>query len=129
MRTRTKSEQDFEDVLNCCKLDIAFKCQIRFSNSFPFKEPITNDLIFRIVYKFRCGPCNESYYGESIRHLDMRSGEHIGVSSLTGNNVKPINNSAVRDHLLHCNCLTSFDNFSILTLKNEKVLLEIKKAF
>ena len=26
------------------------------------------------------GLCNESYYGESIRHLDTRSGEHIAVS-------------------------------------------------
>ena len=46
--------------------------------------------------------------------LDIRSGEHIGVSPLTGKKVKPINNSAVRDHLLHCNHLPSFDNFSIL---------------
>ena len=35
---------------------------------------------------------------ESIRHLDIRSGEHIGVSPLTGKKVKPSNNSAICDH-------------------------------
>ena len=35
-----------------------------------------------VVYKFKCGLCNESYYGESIRHLDIRSGEHIDVCDL-----------------------------------------------
>ena len=35
-----------------------------------------------VVYKFQCGLCNESYYGESIRHLDVRPGEHIDVCDL-----------------------------------------------
>ena len=76
------------------------------------------------------GLCNESYYGESIRHLDIRSGEHIGVSPLTGKKVKPSNNSAICDHcnLLHCNFLPSFDNFSVLAYENKKYLLEIKES-
>ena len=77
---------------------------------YPLQRPYTQkDLISGVVYKFHCGLCNESYYGESIRHLDIRSGEHIGVSPLTGKKVKPINNSSVRDHLLHCNYLPSFN--------------------
>ena len=71
--------------------------------------------------------CNESYYGESIRHLDIRSGEHIGVSPFTGKKVKPIKNSAVRDHLLHCNYSPSFDEFSIVAHENKKFLPEIKE--
>ena len=50
------------------------------------------------------------------------------MSALTGKKVKPINNSAGRDHLLHCNYLTSFDNFSILAHENEKFLLKIKES-
>ena len=69
---------------------------------------LTNPSFF---YKFQCGLCNESHYGESIRHLDIRSGEHIGASPLTGKKVKPSSNSAICDHLLHCNFLPSFDNF------------------
>ena len=41
------------------------------------------DLLSGFVYKFNCGLCNESYYDEIIRDLDIRSGEHIGVSDLT----------------------------------------------
>ena len=74
------------------------------------------------------GLCNESYYGESIRYLDMRSGEQIGVSPLTGKKVKPSNNSAICDHLVYCNFLPSFDNFSVLAHENKKHLLEIKES-
>ena len=98
------------------------------SHSFRCKDPIPKDLISGVVYMFQCGLCNESYYGEGIRHLDIRSGEHIGVSPLTGKKVKPSNNSAICDHLLHWNFLPSFDNFSVLAHENKKYLLEIKES-
>ena len=115
-------------VLNCCKLEIVFKFQTRLSNSFRYKDSILKDLISGVVYKFQCGLYNESYYCENIRHLDIRSGEHIGVSPFTGKKVKLSNNSAICDHLLHCNFLPSFDNFSVLAHGNKKYLLEIKES-
>ena len=69
---------------------------------------------------------NQYYYGKSIRHSDIRSSEHIGVSPLAGKKVKPSNDSVVYDHLLHCNILPSFDNSSIVACENN--LLEIKGA-
>ena len=81
-----------------------------------------------ISFRQRC-LCNKSYYGESIKHLDIRSGEHRGVPPLTGKKVKPINISGVHEHLVHCNYLPPFDNFSILAHENKKFLLESKKAF
>ena len=65
-----------------------------------FKSATTpcKDLISGVVYKFQRGLCSKSYYCESVRHLDIRSGEHIGVSPLTGKKVKPLNNSAICDH-------------------------------
>ena len=84
----------------------------------PLQDPIPKDLISGVVHEFQCGLWNESYYGESIRHLDIRSGEHTSVSPLTGKKVKHSNNSALCDHLLHCNFLPSFDNFSILIQEN-----------
>ena len=128
LKTRAKLQQALKGVLSCCKLEIVFKCQTKLSNSFRFKSPIPKDLISGVVYKFECGFCNESYYGKSIKHLDIRSGEHIGVSPLTGKKVKPVSNSAVHDHLLHCNYLPSFDNFSILAHENKTFLLEIKES-
>ena len=98
LQTRTKLQQPLKGVLNCCKLEIVFKCQARLSNSFRYKDPTPKDPISGVVYKFQSGLCNESYYGESIRHLDIGSGEHIGVSPFTGKKVKPSNNSAICDH-------------------------------
>ena len=60
-----------------------------------------------------------------ISHLDIRSGEHTDVPTLTGKKVKPSNNSTVCDHLLHCNFLPSFDNLIVLAHENKKYLLEI----
>ena len=61
-------------------------------------------------------------------HLDIRSGEHISVSLLTGKKGKPINNSAACGHLLHGNYWSSFENFSILVHEHKKFLLEIKES-
>ena len=82
LETRTKLQQGIKGVLNCCKLKIAFKCQTRVSNSVRYKDPTPKDFISGAVYKFQCCLCNDSYYGEIIRHLDIRSQEHIGVSVL-----------------------------------------------
>ena len=118
MQNRTKLKQALKGVINCCKLEIVFKCQTMLSNSFHYKDPIPKDLKSSVVYKFQCG----------IRYLDIRSGEQIGVSPLTGKKVKPTNNGAICDHLLRCNFLPSFDNFSILAHKNKKYLVEIKES-
>ena len=128
LQTRTKIQQAIKGVLNCCKLEIAFICQTKLSNSFLFKDPIPKDLISGVVCKLQCGLCNDSYYGESIRHLDIRSGDHIGVSALTGKKVEAIKNSRVRDHILHFSYLPSFDNFSILAHENKKLFLGIKES-
>ena len=71
---------------------------------------------------------NFSLVSAIIKHLDIRSGQHIGVSPRTGKNVKPSNNSSICDHLLHCNFLPHFEKFSVLDYENKKHLLEIKES-
>ena len=68
-----------------------------------------------------------SYYGECVRYLNVRIGEHIGISLLTKKKVKP-KGSAVCDHLLLCNHSPSFENFSVLTKENKKFLLQLKES-
>ena len=80
-----------------------------------------------VVYKFQCGFCKESYYGECVGHLNVSIGEHIGISPLSKKKVKP-KCSAVSDHLLLCNHSPSFENFSVLTKENKKFLLELKES-
>ena len=104
-----------------------FKSQNELAKPFRFKDHIPKELTSGVVYKFQCGLCNESYYGECARHLNVRIGEHIGISPLTRKKVKP-KGSAVRDHLLLCNHSPSFENLSVLTKENKKFLLELRES-
>ena len=103
LQTRTKLKKSF--FLNCCKLQIVFKNKTRLGNNFHFMDRIPKDLLLvsfinfmnripkdptsGVVYKFQCGLCNESYYRECVRHLNVGIGEHIGISALTKKQVKP----------------------------------------
>ena len=61
-------------------------------------------------------------------HLNVRSGEHMGLSPLTGNRVacKP---SALSDHLLlHEYNNSSFNNFSILCCENNTFKLSLRES-
>ena len=71
LQIRTKLQQVFKRVLNCCKLEIAFKCQTKLSNSFQFKDPILKDLISGVVINFSAvSEINESCYGNNILYCN-----------------------------------------------------------
>ena len=126
LATKTKLRKSLKGTLNCWKLQIAFNSQNKLAKAFHFKDRIPKELTSGVVYKLQCGLCSESYYGECVKHLNVRVGEHIGVSQLTRKKVKP-KDSAVSDHLLICNHSLSFENFSVLTNENKKFLLELKE--
>ena len=115
-------------MLNSYKLQIVFKSQRKLSNIFCFKDRLPSDLVSGVVYKYTCGRCNSAYYGETDRHLKVRLGEHIGISPLTFKKTKPSKESVIRDHLLNCNNIASFEEFTILTKENNKFVLEIKET-
>ena len=79
-----------------------------------------------VVYEYTCGRCNSSYYGETERHLKVRSGEHIGISPLIFKTTKLSKERSVCEHLLQCDNNPSFDEFNILTHGNKKYLLREK---
>ena len=83
LQTRTKLRKSLKGFLNSCKLQIDFKSQRKLPNVFRFKDRLPSDLVSGVVYKYMCGRCNCTYYGEPNRHLKVRSGEHIGISPLT----------------------------------------------
>ena len=97
-------------------------------NVFHFKDRLPYDLVSCVVYKFQCGRCNASYYGETDRRLKVGSGEHIDISPLTFEKVKPSAKSSIRDHLLFCNHDPLFDDFTILAQGTNNVLLKIKES-
>ena len=103
-----------------------FKNKARSGNNFHFKDQIPTDLTFGVVYKIQCRLGNESYHGECVRHLNVRIGEHIGISPLTKKQVKS-KNSSTAYYLLFCNQSTSYGDFSILTRESKIFLLELKE--
>ena len=98
------------------------KNKITLGNNFHLKNRMPKDLTSCVVYKFQCGLCNESYYGECVRHMNVRIGAHIGISPLTKKQVKP-KNSFIDDHLLFCNQSSYHDNFSIQTSEKKSFYL------
>ena len=77
LQTRTKLKKSLKNILNCCKLQIVFKNKTRLGKNFHFKDRIPKDLTSGVAYKFHCGLCNESYYGECVRHFNVRTIEHL----------------------------------------------------
>ena len=126
--TRTRLKKALKGVLGCCKIQFVFKSQRNLSNIFRFKDHLPYELVSHVVYKFKCGRCNSTYYGETDRHLKVRAGEHIGTSPLTSKKVKPSSESSIRDHLLFCNHTPSFEDFTILTHGANKFLLVIRES-
>ena len=88
-----------KDILDCCKLQIVFKNKTRLGNNFHSKDWIPKDVISDVAYKFQCVLCSESYYCECISHLNVRIGEHIGISPLTKKQVKPKNSSVAEKQI------------------------------
>ena len=128
LKTRTKLRKSFKDILNCCKFQIVFKSYRKLTNVFPFKDRLLFDLVSGVIYKYTCGRCNSSYYGETDRHLKVRSAEHIEISPLTFRKVKPSKETVIRDHLLNCNNIPSFDEFTALAHGHHQYIIQIKES-
>ena len=121
-------KKNIKGVLNYCKLQVNFKSQNKLSNNFRFKDHVPQILTSGVVYKFYCKLCNESYYGECVRHIAVRSGELTGISPLTNKKVQPRKDSAACHHLLNCNNSFTFEDFSVLCHENKKYLIEQKES-
>ena len=70
LQTRIKLKKSLKNIINCCKLEIVFKNKTKLGNNVHFKDRISKDLTSGVVYKFQFGLCNESYYGECVRHFE-----------------------------------------------------------
>ena len=83
LQTRNKLRKSLKSIFNCCKLQIVFKSQNKLAKAFRLKDGIAKEPTSGGIYNFQCGFCNESYYSECVRHLNVRIGEYIGISPLT----------------------------------------------
>ena len=80
---------------------------------FCFTNRVPEYLRSRMVYKFTCSRCNSTYVGMKNRRMRTRVCEHLGISPLTGANVKTT--SVVHDYFILTGHTISFNDFIILS--------------
>ena len=80
------------------------------------------------MYKFTCSCCNTTYYGKSERYFFVRASEHLGMTPLTGKQVKNPKKSAIFDHILLKGHDASFKDFMVLLKENNKFKLHLKAS-
>ena len=83
-------------------------------NYFSFKDVVSELLCSCQIYNFTCGSCNASNAGKTFRHMKVRVSEHQGLSPRTGKHLKGTLSTSVRDHMLDCNHMVTWDDFKVL---------------
>ena len=97
-----------------CHLEVVFQSPYKLHTLFCFKNTLNKKIRSHLVYRYMWNSCNATYYGKNYRHF-LRAAEHMSISNLTSKRAKNVNESAVSDHLLQCNCAIDFDHFDVLT--------------
>ena len=72
----------FNKTLPQCNIEVIFQSKNSLSNLFRFKESVPKQLRSHCVYKVLCSNRNITYYGETERHLSVKSGEHLSLFAL-----------------------------------------------
>ena len=125
---RTRLQKSINSNISFCRSKIVFKSSKRLAKFFRFEDKTPLCLRTYIVYKFMCGRCNASYYGEKCRHFKVRVGEHSGISPLTNKRPKSKKSTAIKDYTLICDQPLSFDDFKVLASSNSEFHLKIKES-
>ena len=60
--------------------------------------------------------------------MNIRVGEHSGVSPLTGKKVEAKTTTAIKDHMLFCDHAVSLGDFKILASSNSEFHVNIKES-
>ena len=123
-------QSTFKELCPSLKIKIVLSSPNRLRSGFLFKDRLPREMDSMLLYKFTCGVCNCTYIGETKRHFQVRSSEHMGISILTGNLLKynASNATAVRKH---CNDLehdNGTDNIEIVGHASNKYHLRLKES-
>ena len=89
---RKKLQKLFSDKLTSCNLKIVFTSPVRVKSIFNFKDKLRKMLLSGLVYQYKCGGYNATYYGKTKRHFNVRICEHLGISHLSEKKAKIDNN-------------------------------------
>lgn len=122
----TKKHQIY--TFSLCKFKILFKLSTRLANFFTFKDKIALCLHSKnYLQQFACARCNATYYYETYCHSKGRVSEHSSVPSLTNKQSKSMKVTPLKDHMLMCNHVVTFDSFRVLASSNSEFHLISRK--
>ena len=88
-KTKKSINKAFKEYLPTCKVKIITSAIVRLKSLFKFKDKIPTYLQSSVIYKFECSICNDTYIGETKRHIKARYCEYLGFAPLTGKPSKP----------------------------------------
>ena len=126
---RSRLQKCLKSYITYCSLKVVYQLKNRLSSVFQFKDKIANcKLSSHLVYKFLCGCCNATYYGQTKRHIFTRTCEHLAITPLTGKPVKKPPKIFYFDHMLLEGHRSNFDHFSILSKENNDFKLQLKES-
>ena len=121
-------EKTIRGILACVNLKVFFRTKNRLSSKFNYKDKISKEMRSLLCYKFQCSSSHATYYGKTKRHFKVRVSEHMGVSAHTGKNIKSTKNYAVCDHMLVCNNIVSFEDFSVLANGTNDFTIKLQES-
>ena len=128
LKLRNKLRDAFKKTSNKFSLRIVFRASCRMKSVLRFKDRIPEYLRSHFVYEFKCNSCNAVYIGETFRHQHTRFCEHMGISGLTGKEMKSKKDSAIRDHLLTCDGVITHDSFVIIGREADLIARRVKES-
>ena len=70
---RKKLQKLFSDKLTSCNLKIVFTSPVRVKTFFTFKDKLFKMLLSGLVYKYKCGGCNATYFGKTVKGVTMKA--------------------------------------------------------
>ena len=79
-----KFQKLFTDKLMSCYFKIVFTSSVRVKSFFTFKDKLPKMLLSGLVYEYKCGGCNATYYDKTRRYFIVQIDEHLGTLHLTG---------------------------------------------
>ena len=130
LQIKKKLQSTFRELAPGLKLKIVFSSPNRLRNGFRFKDRLPREMDSMLLYKFTCGTCNCTYIGETKRHFQVRSYEHMGVSLLTNNRYTYNANNATAVNR-HCHDLeheNNIDSLRVVGHASNKFHLRIKES-
>ena len=130
LQVKKKLQSTFKELCPGLKLKIVLSSPNRLRSGFLFKDRLPREMDSMLLYKFTCGVCNCTYIGETKRHFQVRSFEHMGISILTDNPLKynATHATAVRKHCCDLEHDSSIDDIQIVGHASNKFHLRLKES-